>query len=99
MNAFVVFLLSLIFTFIDARVVMLLWNWFIVPIFGLNMLPYVFAVGLMLTVHYLTYQISINEKFEFDDIDFVHYFSMRVARIIVFLVLGFALAFFIPIIG
>ena len=99
MNAFVVFLLSLIFTFIDARVVMLLLIWFIVPIFGLNMLPYVFALGLMLTVHYLIHKVDINVNFKFDDVNFNEYFKMRVIRIVIFLAFGFILTYFIPVVG
>lgn len=35
-----------------------LWGWFVVPIFGLPVLPIAAAIGISLTVKYMTHQIS-----------------------------------------
>ncbi|PIT88095.1 MAG: hypothetical protein COU29_03720 [Candidatus Magasanikbacteria bacterium CG10_big_fil_rev_8_21_14_0_10_36_32] len=62
-SALGVVLLLALGTIISGFVLSMLWGWFIVPVFGLPELSIVAAVGISLTVRYLTYQ----EKDENDD--------------------------------
>lgn len=57
---------SIVFIFLgvllDAWVVMLLWGWFIVPVFNLPALGYLQAMGVSLVIGYLTFQSPADEK-------------------------------------
>ncbi len=60
-------LLIVVSALLNGWVLSILWGWFIVPTFGLPKLSVVTAIGIALTVHYLTYQYHKEAKSEQDD--------------------------------
>lgn len=91
-------LMSMAFSLGDAMVFMLLWGWFIVPLFAFPALPYLAAVGVMMTVQYVCHA-DPHGQGDLDDIDWEDLISVRIMKIVLFLVGGFALSFFVPVIG
>ena len=51
---------------LDGYVLSILWEWFIVPVFSLPILPIVAAIGVSLLVAYLTHQYSISDIKNYD---------------------------------
>ena len=56
------FLLLLAGLALNAFVLVQLWGWFIVPTFGLVALSFLQALGLVITVSFLTNQVATNYK-------------------------------------
>jgi len=93
-----ILVMSLAFSLADAMVLMLLWGWFIVPIFSLPALSYIAAVGVMMTVQYVCHA-NPSGQGDLADIDWDDLISVRIMKIVFFLIGGFVLSFFIPVIG
>ena len=56
---------------VDGWVLSILWDWFVVSLFGLQSLSIPQAIGFSLVVGYLTHQTMPNQKNKDDKVDYV----------------------------